>query len=330
VLPCSKGFLRQLLIPILILSGLTMAPQVSIAQATLQTGLECGDTCRELYLTKPYLQGNDVLELQMRLIELGFDPGPCDGIYGPRTAAAVHVYQKTNQLPLTGRVGFLTWFSLGQGCERPVNTQPSAPPRGKVSIVIDTGKRVLTVMSDNKVFRQFPVAVGKPKAPTPVGDWKIIHKGYNWGDGFGIRWLGLNVPWGTYGIHGTNKPWTIGTAASAGCIRMFNEDVLQVFEWVEPGTPVKITGPPHWITKIWRRPLEEGCFGPDVVYVQLSLRKLGLYPAPCDGRYNNLTALAVRYFQASAGLAATGEVDEPTYRLLQKKGGISVPPDPEP
>jgi peptidoglycan hydrolase-like protein with peptidoglycan-binding domain len=110
---------------------------------------------------------------------------------------------------------------------------------------------------------------------------------------------------------------------------MFNEDVLQVFDWVQLNTPVKISGPPHWTTKIWRRPLSGDCFGPDVVYVQLSLRKLGFYPSLCDGRYNSLTALAVRYFQASAGLAVTGTVDEATYRLLQEKGGIAVPPDPE-
>ena len=47
----------------------------------------------------------------------------------------------------------------------------------------------------------------------------------NWGGGFGTRWLGLNVPWGIYGIHGTNQPWSIGTQASAGCIRMFNRHV---------------------------------------------------------------------------------------------------------
>lgn len=322
---CQQVFLKQLLIIIVILSGLTTTAQVSLAQSSTN----CPDTYRELYETTPYLQGDDVLELQLRLLELGFNPGPCDGIYGPHTAATVRSFQRKNQLPLTGRVGFLTWSALGQGCERPPNTPPPIPPQGKVSILVDTEKRTLSLLVNDKIYRQFPVAVGKPNTPTPVGEWKIAYKGYNWGGGFGVRWLGLSVPWGIYGIHGTNKPWTIGTAASAGCIRMFNEDVLQVFDWVQIGTPVKIVGPPHWTTSIWRRLLTIGCFGPDVVYVQLSLKKLRLYPGLCDGWYGNLTALAVCYFQASAGLAVTGKVDEATYLLFQKKGGISVPSEPE-
>lgn len=323
----------RVLVTITVLGAVILSNQVLFPQASFtQSGPKCDDPDRDLYLRKPYLQGVDVLELQLRLKELGFDPGPCDGIYGPRTAAAVSSYQKAfranRQSPVRGDRPAQS--SLLNASEQPAHNLPAASPPGDLEIIIDTERRTLTVMVDNKVFRQFPVAVGKPKTPTPVGDWKIIHKGYNWGGGFGVRWLGLNVPWGIYGIHGTNKPWTIGTATSAGCIRMFNEDVLQVFEWVQLHTPVRIIGPPHWTTKIWRRLLTGGCFGPDVVYVQLSLKKLGLYPSLCDGRYNHLTALAVRYFQASAGLPATGEVDEATYLLLQKQGGIPVPPDPEP
>ncbi len=39
------------------------------------------------------------------------------------------------------------------------------------------------------------------------------------------RWIGLNVPWGVSGIHGTNMPGTIGSEASHGCIRMLDKDV---------------------------------------------------------------------------------------------------------
>ncbi len=41
-----------------------------------------------------------------------------------------------------------------------------------------------------------------------------------------------------YRIHGTSEPWTIGTRASSGCIRMFNEDVIELFDKVETGTRV--------------------------------------------------------------------------------------------
>ncbi|MET0026264.1 MAG: L,D-transpeptidase [Candidatus Thiodiazotropha sp.] len=43
-------------------------------------------------------------------------------------------------------------------------------------------------------------------------------------------------------IHGTPDTEPMGVAASHGCIRMRNRDLMQVFDWVEPGTPVEIVG----------------------------------------------------------------------------------------
>ena len=81
---------------------------------------------------------------------------------------------------------------------------------------------------DRVVWKAYPVAVGKWATLTPVGEWKIIEKGFETGGAFGTRWMALDVPWGGYGIHGTNRPWSIGTYASLGCVRMFNEDVEAV------------------------------------------------------------------------------------------------------
>ena len=104
-------------------------------------------------------------------------------------------------------------------------------------------------MEGNRPFRKYPVAIGKQGTPSPIGEWKIIDKDYDWGGAFGVRWMGLNTPWGNYGIHGTNNPWSIGSPVSAGCIRMFNEDVLQIFEWVSVGTRVKIHAPLTWLER---------------------------------------------------------------------------------
>ena len=41
-----------------------------------------------------------------------------------------------------------------------------------------------------------------------------------------------------YRIHGTNAPWSIGSAVSSGCIRMRNEDVVDLYERVSVGTKV--------------------------------------------------------------------------------------------
>ncbi len=55
----------------------------------------------------------------------------------------------------------------------------------------------------------------------------------------GIRALYLGSS--TYRIHGTDAPWTIGQAVSSGCIRMFNEDVLDLYPRVPTGTRVVVT-----------------------------------------------------------------------------------------
>jgi lipoprotein-anchoring transpeptidase ErfK/SrfK len=48
------------------------------------------------------------------------------------------------------------------------------------------------------------------------------------------------LAWGEYAIHGTNKRSSIGTQASYGCIRMFNEDVVDLYDRVSVGTPVVV------------------------------------------------------------------------------------------
>ena len=58
----------------------------------------------------------------------------------------------------------------------------------------------------------------------------------------GVRALYLGSS--TYRIHGTDAPWTIGQNVSKGCIRMFNEDVLDLYDKINVGTKVVVT---------WRR-----------------------------------------------------------------------------
>jgi lipoprotein-anchoring transpeptidase ErfK/SrfK len=55
----------------------------------------------------------------------------------------------------------------------------------------------------------------------------------------GARVIGLG-PGGQYAIHGTNMPNTIGTAASYGCFRMHNQDVIDLYARVQMGTPVVV------------------------------------------------------------------------------------------
>ena len=178
-----------------------------------------------------------------------------------------------------------------------------------INIHVDT--RILTLVI-NQEITVFPVAVGKPSTPTPPGQWKIVFKSMNPGGPFGVRWMRLSVPWGSYGIHGTNNPASIGKAVSHGCVRLYNEDVIIVYNQTPVGTPVNIYGV---VRKI--RILKLGLKGDDVREVQELLRDLGYLTASIDGVFGRLTRRAVIKFQHDKNLKANGIVGKETLKALQ-------------
>ena len=121
-------------------------------------------------------------------------------------------------------------------------------------IIVNLPSRTLEYYENNQLIKEYPVAIGKPSTPTPLGLYSIMDKEVNpcWyppeRDGYvvssgpdnplGYRWMGF---WGNYGIHGTNAPWSIGSVISNGCIRMHEEDVEELFPQIECDTPVEIT-----------------------------------------------------------------------------------------
>jgi lipoprotein-anchoring transpeptidase ErfK/SrfK len=125
------------------------------------------------------------------------------------------------------------------------------PAQTPFSIVISIPDRKLALLLDGRVLKVYDVAVGKASTPTPQGKYVVINRVPNptWygpqgpvppgkSNPIGTRWMGLSVA--GYGIHGTNAPASIGHAASHGCIRMRQQDLEEVFELVEIGTPVEI------------------------------------------------------------------------------------------
>lgn len=78
--------------------------------ALLDAGWRPGD--RLLYLTRPWLRGDDVLELQRSLGRLGFDTGVTDGIHGPDTDAALRDFQHNIGMPVDGIAGRRTLDQL--------------------------------------------------------------------------------------------------------------------------------------------------------------------------------------------------------------------------
>ena len=100
--------------------------------------------------------------------------------------------------------------------------------------------RKLHFVNGQRATSIYPIAVGKPWTPTPTGTYHIINKIINPGGMLGTRWMGLDIPNGPYGIHGTFQPDSIGKFISNGCIRMFNRDVEELFNQVRLGTTVVI------------------------------------------------------------------------------------------
>jgi hypothetical protein len=134
----------------------------------------------------------------------------------------------------------------------------------------------------------------------------------------GTRWLGLNVPTGNYGIHGTNAPWSIGRFASNGCIRMHNRDIEAIFPLCPIGTPVQITGSyrGEGSRSGGDGTLRRTSRGPEVSRLQARLGDLGFSPGTIDGIYGPRTEQAVMAFQRSRGLPVTGVVGPDTRRAL--------------
>lgn len=105
-------------------------------------------------------------------------------------------------------------------------------------ITISLNAKTLSFYRQGSFVKTYPVAIGKPSTPSPQGTFTIVNKVLNPGGPYGTRWMGLSAR--GYGIHGTNNPSSIGTRASNGCIRMYNQDVNELYSQVPVRTTVKI------------------------------------------------------------------------------------------
>ncbi|MDD4569426.1 MAG: peptidoglycan-binding protein [Tepidanaerobacteraceae bacterium] len=274
----------------------------------------CGED-RWLKFQDPPMFGQDVQEIQVQLNNMGYYHNSINGLYDEATVKAVKDFQKREGLTIDGIFGPRTFDKLAELFEKPVTNLDIEKPQGEVIIVIYALDRELVVLDDGKPFKRFPVAVGKFRSPTPIGLFTITQKDA-WGEGFGSRWMKLSVPWGVYGIHGTNKPWSIGAYESGGCIRMHNPHVEQVYEWVKIGTKVFIIGGVDGPFTFGLNSLTQGSKGSDVVEVQKRLSGYGFYDGPYDGMYEHKTKEAVMAFQKAHGLNPSGNVNHTTYKAL--------------
>jgi lipoprotein-anchoring transpeptidase ErfK/SrfK len=124
--------------------------------------------------------------------------------------------------------------------------------RTRWSLHADLSQRTLTLRRNGRAVHKLSVAIGAAGNDTPTGRFAVTDKlpGSRFGSYYGCCILALNgiqpnTPPGWTGgnrlaIHGTNAPSTIGSAASAGCLRAGDEDLRVLMARVPLGTPVFI------------------------------------------------------------------------------------------
>lgn len=123
---------------------------------------------------------------------------------------------------------------------------------GRFSVVVDISDNELVVSLTDRFFKRYRVGTGKYER-TPTGAfhitdrieqptwWRADGRAIPFGDKenvLGTHWLSLDIP--RYGIHGTWEPDTVGKQESAGCIRLLNPDIEELYILLPVGTPVVI------------------------------------------------------------------------------------------
>jgi lipoprotein-anchoring transpeptidase ErfK/SrfK len=130
---------------------------------------------------------------------------------------------------------------------------------GKFELAASKSRHDMVVSLNGEFFKRYKVGTGR-YGKTPAGTfvvrekiaepvwWRPDGREVPFGDKeniLGTRWLSLKATGDTenvrgYGIHGTWAPESVGSASSAGCLRMVNEQVEELFTYIPVGTPVTI------------------------------------------------------------------------------------------
>lgn len=123
--------------------------------------------------------------------------------------------------------------------------------RGPFGAVVELNDYCLTIHLQGYYVKRYPIGIGKDGS-TPLGKFTVLNKvlnpQYTDPDGrvvdsddpqnpLGERWIDLG---NGYGIHGTIEPETIGQAASRGCLRLLDHDIIEVYDFLVVGSEVVI------------------------------------------------------------------------------------------
>jgi lipoprotein-anchoring transpeptidase ErfK/SrfK len=154
-------------------------------------------------------------------------------------------------------------LSAGQAIDLPVLPSPEFPTQPSPELLplrleIRLSRRQVTLYKGTTIVKAYPIAIGRAGWETPKGTFQVrqMIKNPAWvhplepsvlipaGDPenpLGRFWIGFWTDGKNWiGFHGTPNPRSIGTAASHGCIRMYNRDIEELFQQVSLGTPVTV------------------------------------------------------------------------------------------
>lgn len=136
---------------------------------------------------------------------------------------------------------------------------PDAPREGIILNLVD--QRLYYFPANGAPVETFPIGTGQEAWETPLGRTKIVRKKKNpaWYPPKSIREEDPTLPrvvrpgpdnplgnhamylgWNAYLIHGTNNPWGVGRRVSHGCVRMYPEDIKDLFARLPVGAPVTV------------------------------------------------------------------------------------------
>jgi lipoprotein-anchoring transpeptidase ErfK/SrfK len=124
--------------------------------------------------------------------------------------------------------------------------------RTGIRVTADLSERLIEVRRRGRVVARVTAGIGSPGTPTPTGRYFVTDRvsfspGTPYGSfAFGISGIQSHLPAGWPGgdqlaIHGTNEPWSIGQAASAGCLRVSERALAKLKPLLRLGTPVVIS-----------------------------------------------------------------------------------------
>jgi lipoprotein-anchoring transpeptidase ErfK/SrfK len=125
-------------------------------------------------------------------------------------------------------------------------------------LLVRIGENMLYLYENGKITNQWPIATGQPEYMTPTGMYSVTEKRYlptwvnpapdTWGasmpasippgpsNPLGLRALNWSAP--AIRFHGTSATYSLGYNASHGCVRLSNDDVIQLYDMIDVGTPI--------------------------------------------------------------------------------------------